>query len=593
MRKLTSVLLLTAVLTTQAMTGPAHAVLNPPTGTVVAPVEPAPHPTNGGFPLWYQDKTGLTLSLCIDQNGNCALPFPAAPDPATGILVGPFGPALAPGNGVVPIVTTAPLSSASFPIEAFYWMADTGAAKTTLSAVGGAGNPGKFRIIFGLSAGFATIPFANVQEGQQTAMLRVDIFKMLSGLVPGGVYTITTPYGVITKTADAAGGFSGGVGGQGFRVLIVGGPLGFNAVLPAAIPASGGVNGTSPIMTVDNFLVCTAGAPAGYIGAPLVGCAASLANDPLATPQSVTVAGPGLPVGGVVISSWAISGKKFGMDVNPPVVNFGNVALTTPVTSSAPTTITVTNVNGASPMAIAAGGITLTGPNAADFVIDPVTDTCSGAAPLVVGVNPSCTFKAAFAPKSLAPLPDVGPRSANVNIAATFTAVGASPPPPGLVPVTGTATLTMAATAGANGTIAPTGAALAFAAGSSQPFTVTPAPMFEVKDITINGTPATFTKPANPTAPVTFNAPPLTASGTTINATFMPSGDLNGDGKLDVTDAVKALKILVGLQQPTPTDLVAMKVTPLDANGLPSGTGTPDLNDVVLILKRVLGIVTW
>jgi hypothetical protein len=54
------------------------------------------------------------------------------------------------------------------------------------------------------------------------------------------------------------------------------------------------------------------------------------------------------------------------------------------------------------------------------------------------------------------------------------------------------------------------------------------------------------------------------------------------------------LNILLGVfPNPTADDLVAMKVSPLDATGRPSGTGAPDLFDVVLILKRVLGVVTW
>ena len=151
----------------------------------------------------------------------------------------------------------------------------------------------------------------------------------------------------------------------------------------------------------------------------------------------------------------------------------------------------------------------------------------------------------------------------------------------------------MAASAGANGAILPTGAAIIVNAGATQDFTITPKAKFQVKDITVNGALATFNKPANPTAAVTFTSPALTVNGTTVNATFMPSGDLDGNGTLDVGDALKGLKILVGLQAPAGDDLVAMKVTPLDAAGRPAGTGAPDLNDVVLILRRVLGIVTW
>jgi hypothetical protein len=153
----------------------------------------------------------------------------------------------------------------------------------------------------------------------------------------------------------------------------------------------------------------------------------------------------------------------------------------------------------------------------------------------------------------------------------------------------------MAATAAANGAITPTGAAIPVNAGATQVFTIHPNPKFQVKDITVGGTVATFTAPAKLGDPVVFTAPAVAANGVTVNATFMPSGDLDGNGTLDSADALKALKILVGLQLPVGDDAVAMKVFPLDSVGRPNPTaGTPaDLNDVVLILKRALNIITW
>jgi len=151
----------------------------------------------------------------------------------------------------------------------------------------------------------------------------------------------------------------------------------------------------------------------------------------------------------------------------------------------------------------------------------------------------------------------------------------------------------MAVSAGANGTMSPVGAAILVDAGASPVFTITPNAKFQVKDITVNGALAHFNPPTNPAAPLTFTAPAAAVNGTTVNATFMPSGDLDGNGTLDVSDALKALKILLNLQAPQGDDLAAMKVAPLDASGRPNGTGAPELNDVVLLLKRVLGIVTW
>jgi hypothetical protein len=60
-----------------------------------------------------------------------------------------------------------------------------------------------------------------------------------------------------------------------------------------------------------------------------------------------------------------------------------------------------------------------------------------------------------------------------------------------------------------------------------------------------------------------------------------------------VADAVKALRITIGLDTPTDEDKLAMDVAPLGADGRPAGDQAQDLKDVLLILRRVLGVVTW
>jgi hypothetical protein len=240
---------------------------------------------------------------------------------------------------------------------------------------------------------------------------------------------------------------------------------------------------------------------------------------------------------------------------------------------------------------ITIGSIALAGPNAADFVINPAgTDTCVAGKVLVASTAAApttCTVSASFVPKPLAPAPEVAVRTATLQLIPST--VGA---PIGQVALSGTAQYTMAVGTTVNGTITPTGA-ITVNAGAAQAFTLQPNPKFQVKDILVNTVPATFAPATSPGGAVAFAAPPATANGTTVDATFMPSGDLNADGKLGVDDAVKALKLLVGLQFPQGDDLLAMKVFPLDAAGRPNGTGAPDLNDVVLILKRVLGVITW
>lgn len=145
-------------------------------------------------------------------------------------------------------------------------------------------------------------------------------------------------------------------------------------------------------------------------------------------------------------------------------------------------------------------------------------------------------------------------------------------------------------TAGANGTI--TGPATVTCGAANTSYSVAPNAKFKVKDITLNGSAQTFTPASTVGGAVTFTIASITADQT-LAATFMPSGDVDGNGAIDVSDALKALKIYLGVEVPHGDDLAAMKVTPLDANGKPNGTGNPDLHDVVTILKRVVGLITW
>jgi len=131
--------------------------------------------------------------------------------------------------------------------------------------------------------------------------------------------------------------------------------------------------------------------------------------------------------------------------------------------------------------------------------------------------------------------------------------------------------------------------------------TFTPASKkFKVGKILLDNAPQNFTKPATNSGAVTLTLPAVTADRA-LSAKFVPSGDLDENGTVDVNDALKALKIFLNLQTPDPTDLAAMKVGGLETvtigtqislvpNG---GTGAPDLGDIILLLKRAVGSVTW
>lgn len=142
---------------------------------------------------------------------------------------------------------------------------------------------------------------------------------------------------------------------------------------------------------------------------------------------------------------------------------------------------------------------------------------------------------------------------------------------------------------------------LIFDDGKPASYTYTPSSnKFQVGKILVDGAPQLFTKPATISGAVTLTIPAVTASKT-VSAIFVPSGDLDANGTVDIADALKALKIFVNLQTADSTDQAAMKIGGLETVTIGSqssfvplgGTGAPDLNDIILILKKAAKILTW
>jgi hypothetical protein len=60
-----------------------------------------------------------------------------------------------------------------------------------------------------------------------------------------------------------------------------------------------------------------------------------------------------------------------------------------------------------------------------------------------------------------------------------------------------------------------------------------------------------------------------------------------------LADALKALQTYVGAIQLTPEETIRYDVAPLAANGVPQGNGVVDVADVIMILRRSVGIGSW
>ena len=82
----------------------------------------------------------------------------------------------------------------------------------------------------------------------------------------------------------------------------------------------------------------------------------------------------------------------------------------------------------------------------------------------------------------------------------------------------------------------------------------------------------------------------------TVTATFVATpplkGDLNGDGKVDIADALLALEFAIRLRTPSAADIAAGDVAPI-LGGKSTPDGKIDIADAVAILQKTVGLMTW
>ncbi|HBA88156.1 MAG TPA: hypothetical protein DCZ75_09285, partial [Geobacter sp.] len=146
-------------------------------------------------------------------------------------------------------------------------------------------------------------------------------------------------------------------------------------------------------------------------------------------------------------------------------------------------------------------------------------------------------------------------------------------------------TFSVTPTASANGLISPA-TKQTVDAGRSVNFTVTPNAGYQVAGVT--GCGGSLSGNIFSTAPI-FGDCSVSA---TFVATPVLKGDLNGDGKLDLTDALLALQLAVG-EKPRTAALVATgDVAPI-VNGKSEPDKVLDIGDAVALLLRSVGQLTW
>lgn len=544
MRKKMITLLLLALVTALGA-APAHAVLQARSQVI----DPAT-----GYPTWYQDTNGLALTNCLDQNGFCIAAFTGQPLPADKALI----------------------SAANFPVESFYY-----------SAFAAGTSPGGINVVnyrADLEGGFA----AAVVDGGQAVFSRIRIRIDVPVI---GQYVVTHPYGVETFQVDA---------------LVPGNEINFTNDVPGLVAGAFDAAVTTPpapgAPVVGPTFLTAAATPGGaplpfvtdlatgsrYLASPIASVAVT--GSPFGT-NFVRVVGP---LETFQIDTFNLQGKVIGLEVTPsPVSVTATVGTIPPVVVP----VTVTNLTNAAitfptPVPPDPGALVIAGVNAADFTL--VNNTCNGAtllaadpaaipAPIPAG---TCTVGVQFDP-------------APSTVAARTATLIVTPPvasgfPPVPVTLNGTAqfALTLNVTGGANGTVTN---------ADGSPVPVNPdnvnAGSNRVYKVTANAGPPTFL----PLVKVDGVRQVVAADGTvtipTIGAhmitdvNFLRAGDVDQDGGApDVDDALQALRISVGII-PTPADdqFATADVGPLVSN-VPKGNGKVSISDVMLILRRAVGL---
>ena len=69
------------------------------------------------------------------------------------------------------------------------------------------------------------------------------------------------------------------------------------------------------------------------------------------------------------------------------------------------------------------------------------------------------------------------------------------------------------------------------------------------------------------------------------------TGDIDGDGKVDIADALLSLQSAAGLIHLSDTEILRGDIGPL-VNDIPVGDGKIDIEDAILILRKAVGL-SW
>ncbi len=141
--------------------------------------------------------------------------------------------------------------------------------------------------------------------------------------------------------------------------------------------------------------------------------------------------------------------------------------------------------------------------------------------------------------------------------------------------------------AGANGTLSGTASQNVNYGASASAVEAVPASFYHFVDWTGTGG---FRSVSNPLTVSNVTADMNLTANFDVGATMVPDGDMGYGGTLD--DVNTAMLIALGSIPATPGDLAHGDVAPL-VNGRPQPDGKIDIGDVEVILRKVMGLVSW
>jgi len=121
--------------------------------------------------------------------------------------------------------------------------------------------------------------------------------------------------------------------------------------------------------------------------------------------------------------------------------------------------------------------------------------------------------------------------------------------------------------------------------GNTTPtFSVTPAPGYGIASV--GGCGGTWSAG-------NFTAAPVTASCSISVTAVARTATSEGASGPSISDALKVLRAVVGIAPLSSADRIRYDVAPIGASGAPVGNGTIDVADVIIILRRSIGIGNW